>query len=163
MYGRRVMKCHPQIDACGALDELNASLGLARAAAPDAARDRIFSIQKELVHLMGELAVAAEDLERYAKDGYARVTTEMTARLEAQVVELETGHPFFSGWATPGANPRSASLDFARAVCRRAERAVAALQQEGRLHNPEVLIYLNRLSDLLWLLARQAESPGPGA
>lgn len=164
MYGRRVMKCHPRIEACGAVDELNSALGLARATASrDAVRENILSIQKELVNLMGELAVAAEDLERYVKDGYSRVTPEMTSRLENQVFELEAGCEFFSGWAMPGANVHSAALDAARSVCRRAERSVASLLQDGQLRNAEVLIYLNRLSDLLWLLARKAETPSAGA
>lgn len=159
MYGRRVMKCHPRIEACGAVDELNSSLGFARATAGhDADKEYLLSIQKELVNLMGELAVAAEDLERYVKDGYSPVTPEMTFRLETRIFELEAGHNFYSGWAMPGANVHSAALDTARSVCRRAERSVAALQQEGQLRNNEVLVYLNRLSDLLWLLARMAET-----
>ncbi|MGD0614265.1 MAG: cob(I)yrinic acid a,c-diamide adenosyltransferase [Verrucomicrobiota bacterium] len=164
MYGRRVMKCHPQVEACGAVDELNSALGFARATAGSAsARENILAIQKELVNLMGELAVASEDLERYIKDGYSSVTPDMTFRLERQVFELEAGHDFFAGWAMPGANVHSAALDAARSVCRRAERSVAALQQDGQLRNAEVLIYLNRLSDLLWLLARKAETPAAGA
>jgi cob(I)alamin adenosyltransferase len=63
----------------------------------------------------------------------------------------------------PGANVHSAALDAARSVCRRAERSVASLFQDGQLRNAEVLIYLNRLSDLLWLLARKAETPSAGA
>src|SRR5215468_1130974 len=71
MYGRRVMKCHPRVEAYGAVDELSSALGLARAAALDESmRESLLSIQKDLVVVMGELAVAAEDLERYARDRY---------------------------------------------------------------------------------------------
>ena len=106
MYGRRVMKCHPRVEACGAVDELNSTLGLARATAEnDLIRDRLLSIQKELVVVMGELAVAGEDLERYARDGYSLVTPDMTFRLEKQIYDIEAGTVAFKGWATPGATP----------------------------------------------------------
>lgn len=158
MYGHRVAKCHPRIEACGALDELNSALGLARAAArDDFVRDRVLPIQKELVVLMGELGVLTEDLQRYVKDGHSLVTPEMTARLEKWIRELEAGNVLVRDWATPGANLHSAALDLARTVCRRAERRVCALQQEGQLGNAQIIIHLNRLSDLLWLLARRAE------
>jgi cob(I)alamin adenosyltransferase len=161
MYGRRVMKCHPRVEACGAVDELNAALGLARATAEhDFVRRNLSSIQKDLIILMGELAVTAEDLERYVKDGYSLVTPEMTSRLEKQVYEIEAGNNVLQGWATPGASLPCAALDVARTVCRRAERRVGALQQDGQLRNGEALIYLNRLADLLWLLARWVETKG---
>jgi cob(I)alamin adenosyltransferase len=159
MYGRRVMKCHPRIEACGAVDELNAALGLARAGAGDeSVRDQVIAVQKDLVVLMGELAVPTEDLQRYVKDGYSLVTPEMTAWLETEIGAIEAGTTLISGWAAPGANLEAAALDAARTVCRRAERRVCALQQEGELRNGEVIIYLNRLADLLWLMARRAEA-----
>jgi cob(I)alamin adenosyltransferase len=159
MYGRRVMKYHPRVEACGAVDELNSALGLARAAAGhDSLRDPLLFIQKDLVILMGELAVAAEDLQRYARDGHSLVAPEMTVKLEKLIYEIEAGTVSFKGWATPGANRDSAALDLARTVCRRAERCVCRLQETGELQNTEIIIYLNRLSDLLWLLARRAEA-----
>ena len=158
MYNRQVSKCHPRVEAYGSVDELNAALGLARAAAAhDLLRERLPTIQKDLVLLMGELATAVEDLPRYVKDGYSRVTPAMTATLEKWVAELEAANVSFKGWATPGANTGSAALDLARTVCRRAERRACALQDTGQLDNPEIVTYLNRLSDLLWLLARWAE------
>jgi len=107
---------------------------------------------------MGELSVTLEDLPRYAKDGYSIVTPAMTARLDVLVHEIEAQKVSFAGWATPGATKSSAALDLARTVCRRAERRVCAVQEAGELKNPEIAIYLNRLSDLLWLLARWAET-----
>lgn len=159
MYNRRVSKTHARVEAYGAVDELNAALGLARATATeDFVRDNLFLIQKSLVDLMGELSVAPADLPRYAKDGHSRVTPAMTAKLDALVKEIEAGKISFNGWATPGATQSSAALDVARTVCRRAERRVCTLQEAGELKNPEIVIYLNRLSDLLWLFARWVET-----
>jgi cob(I)alamin adenosyltransferase len=159
MYGRRVPKNHPRVEAFGAVDELNAALGMARACATDKyVSDNLFSIQKNLVTLMGELGVMPEDLPRYVKDGFAIVIPEMTAFLERLVVEIEGQKITFKGWATPGATQSSAALDLARTVCRRAERRVSDLNEAGQLKNPEIIIFLNRLGDLLWLLARWEET-----
>ena len=110
---------------------------------------------------MGELATAVDDLPRYAKDGHALVTSAMTARLEGLVGEIEAAKVSPRGWATPGANTVSAALDVARTVCRRAERRACALQDAGQLQNTEIVVYLNRLSDLLWLFARWVEVKRP--
>ena len=158
MYGRRVQKNHPRVEAYGTVDELNAALGLARATAMDdfAARN-LPAIQKDLIVLMGELCVLPEDLPRYVKDGFLLVTPAMTAPLDALVKEIESQNITFKGWATPGASLQSAALDVARTVCRRAERRVCELKEPGTPVNAEIIIYLNRLSDLLWLFARWVE------
>jgi cob(I)alamin adenosyltransferase len=159
MYNRRVSKCNPRVEAYGVVDELNAALGLARATSTaDFLRARLLAIQKQLVDLMGELAVAEEDLPRYAKDGFTLVSPAMTAHLDEMVRELEAQKISFKGWATPGENLNAAALDMARTTCRRAERRVCGLQEAGQLHNGEIVIYLNRLADLLWLMARWAET-----
>ena len=161
MYGRKVSKCHPRVEACGTVDELNAALGIARATAKqESVSDPLVLIQKDLVILMGELAVYSEDRERYVKDGYSLVMPEMVSRLDGFVGEIETSGVSCHGWATPGAGLCSAALDLARTACRRAERRVCALRESGDLQNPEVLVYLNRLADLLWLLARREENRG---
>src|SRR5271167_4113426 len=91
MYGRRVPKNHPRVEACGTLDELNAALGLARASGTaDFLRDNLLWIQKSLVEVMGEVGVLADDLPRYTSQGYVIVTTDMVARLEALVHDLES-------------------------------------------------------------------------
>ncbi|SRR5579862_67462 len=159
LFGRRVRKTHARIEACGAVDELNASLGLARAAVGDPfITAPIFAIQNELVLLMGELALEDADRERYAKS-HPLVGAEMADRLTALIDDLEKNHKLdFKHWATPGANPGSAALDMARTVCRRAERDVIRLADETKTLNPELLRYLNRLSDLCWLQARFLET-----
>ena len=159
MYGRRVPKNHPRVEAYGSVDELNAALGLARATAQhDFVHANLLAIQKDLVILMGELAVANEDLERYVQGGYSLVTPAMTTKLDVLVKEIETQNVSFKGWATPGATHHSAALDVARTVCRHAERRVCDLQAAGDFKNEEIIIFLNRLSDLLWLFARWVET-----
>jgi len=153
MYGRRVPKNDPRIAACGAVDELNAALGLARAELQPPMSDTLLSIQKELVGLMGELATLEEDMPRYVKDSFAVISAEMVARLDSLAKTLEANLPPFKDWVMPGANRSAAALDFARTICRRAEREVCALG----VKNAQNIVYLNRLSDVLWLMARSLE------
>jgi cob(I)alamin adenosyltransferase len=162
MYNRPVSKCHARVEACGAVDELNAAIGLARAVARrSSVRRRLDALQQDLVRLMGELATTVKDLPRYVEEGHSLVSPAMTAALERWIGEIEVSGVARKGWAIPGANMLAAVLDLARTVCRRAERRACALQEAGQLKNPEVVVYLNRLSDLLWLLARRAEARRP--
>lgn len=159
MYNRKVPKTHARVEAYGCVDELNAALGMARALRGQGAEaERLLGVQKQLVTLMGELATASEDRQRYVRDGYPRIAAEQTAVLDDYVRELEAREVTFTGWAMPGGSPGGAALDVARTICRRAERRVCTLQEGNELHNPEIIVYLNRLSDLLWLLAREAEA-----
>lgn len=158
MYGRRVSKCDPRVEAYGEVDELNAALGLARATAQDDwARECLLAIQRDLVLLMGELATHCDDLQRYTAGGHLLVTAGLTAKLDEAVKKLEADLQAFAGWATPGGTLHSAALDLARTVCRRAERRVCRLQDSGAVTNSEMIVFLNRLSDLLWLMARRAD------
>jgi cob(I)alamin adenosyltransferase len=160
MYGRRVPKMHRRVEAYGAVDELNAALGLVRATVMHPlVQEKTHAIQKELVVLMGELAVADEDRERYQKDGFELVDSAMVDRLTAVVEDLEKNHHItYKHWATPGQNLESAALDVARTICRRAERRVVGLADSAEYVNPESIRYLNRLSDVLWLFARYTEN-----
>ena len=160
MYGRRVPKTDPRIAANGAVDELNAALGMVRATVAESfVTDAVLAIQKELVLLMGELAVLPEDRARYAAGGFHFVEKAMVDALTARIDDLEKNHRIsYQGWATPGATPGSATLDVARTVCRRAERHIAALAETISPVNGEILRYLNRLSDLCWLWARWLET-----
>lgn len=159
MYNRRVSKCDPRVCAYGNIDELTSNLGMVRALSTSPwIRENIFSIQKDLIALMGELATKIEDLERYQKDGFSIVTAKHTAKLDALAKEIEARGLKFNGWIIPGNNPTSAALDIARTVCRRAERHVCDLHNDQMLQNAEIIIFLNRLSDVLWLMARWVEA-----
>jgi len=157
MYGRRVGKADPRVEAFGTVDELNAALGLARAhAALPLVREELLAVQTQLVALMGELAVAPEDLARYhATEKYPKLEEGALAHLDAMVTMIEREKIKFEGWATPGASVASAALDVARTVCRRAERRVVEL---SAAENALAIRYLNRLSDVLWLMARYTET-----
>jgi cob(I)alamin adenosyltransferase len=158
LYGQRVRKDHFQIEAVGALDELNAAIGLARSSRP-AGRDvtDLQRIQQELVALMGEIACAETDVGRHAASKLARIDETALAGADAAVATIEARQPKFDGWATPGANAHAAALDLARTAARRAERRLVSLATHGRILRPLLLQYINRVSDLLWLMAREAE------
>src|SRR3954466_7188237 len=159
LYGQRVAKDHPQIEAVGALDELNAALGFAKATRPTGRSAADFErIQQELVALMGEIACAEVNAARYDESKFAKIDEAALARLDAAVAAIEARSPKFDGWATPGANLHAAALDLARTAARRAERRLIALPKEGRSVRPVLVQYLNRLSDLLWLMGREAEA-----
>lgn len=163
MYNRRVPKNHPRVEAYGTVDELTAALGLARATAEhDFVRQHLLAVQQDLIVLMGELCVQPEDLNRYVSDGYLLVTAGMTSKLDAIAAEIEAQKISFKGWALPGGTNNGAALDVARTICRRAERRVCELKFTGEVRNVEIPIYLNRLSDLLWLFARWVETNTPG-
>jgi len=156
MYGRRLPKNNPRSEAYGAVDELTSALGLARASCDDKfVTEQVFAVQKDLINVMGELSTLPEDRQRYAKDGFQIVDAKMVDRIGAVIVDLEKDKSLFpKDWVIPGEDPVSSALDLARTVCRRAERHVAALNDP----NPEILRYLNRLSDFCWILARLTEA-----
>jgi len=158
LYGQRVPKDHPQIEAVGAYDELNVALGAVKPLLADATvRTLVSGLQNNLVALMGEVACAETDAARYAESKFAKISTADVTTLDAAVAALETRGLKFDGWATPGANALGAAFDAARVVARRAERRLCALPAHGRSVRPELRQFTNRLADLLWLLARQAE------
>lgn len=142
--GLRLRKSDPLICALGGLDELNAALGLLRAALaghPDAAL--IETVQRDLLHIGGELAT-----------GRSRLEAAALARLEAEIARRKTGRPPPAGFELPGADERSARAHWARTVCRRAEREfVRAQETHPDRTSALVLAYLNRLSGLLFALA----------
>jgi cob(I)alamin adenosyltransferase len=148
----RVPKTHPRIEAYGDVDELNAHVGAALAAPslPAAFGDWLARIQNDLFDVGADLAVpnTPEAGERL------RVVPEQTRWLEQICDRVNAGLPSLRSFVLPGGTPLAAQLHVCRTVCRRAERRV--LDVEGA--NPEVLRYLNRLSDLLFILARAANA-----
>lgn len=156
MFGRRSPKNSPRLEAYGTVDELNSTLGVARALGLSELAERVVdSVQERLVGLMGELATAEEDLPEYIRRGYPRISAQDVSWLEQEAAGLEAHDELkFRGWARPGkdAPAGAAQLDLARAVCRRAERCAWAPGAESS--NRDLLLFLNRLSDVLWLLAR---------
>ncbi len=161
MFGRRVSKSDQRVVVNGTVDELNSALGLVRAFVEDLhISEPVLAIQKELVILMGEIAVDhPADTERYIEKGFLSVNEAMVDRITALIDELEGKHRIsYRHWATPGATKGSACLDVARAICRRAEREVVVLRESGHPVNPQIIRYLNRVSDLLWLYARWVET-----
>jgi cob(I)alamin adenosyltransferase len=160
LYGQRVPKDHPQIEAVGAFDELNAALGAVKpllAGDADATRELLTAVQKNLVAIMGELACAESDTPRYAPSNFEKLAQADVQRLDEAVAALEARGLKFAGWATPGANARAAALDLARVAARRAERRLTGLPGHGRNVRPVLPQFINRLSDFVWLLAREAE------
>lgn len=160
LYGQRVSKDHPQIEAVGAFDELNVALGAIKPLLDEndrATRELLGAVQQNLVALMGEIACAEADAARYAESKFSKLTEADVARLDAAVTALEARGLKLDGWATPGANARSLAFDTARVATRRAERRLTALPSHGRSVRPVACQFVNRLSDTLWLLAREAE------
>lgn len=159
LHGQRVPKDHPQIEALGALDELNVEVGAACLVLRDrAGRELLRAVQGMLVALMGEVACAQEDAGRHARSRFARLGDGDLRWLDESLAALESKGLKTDGWATPGANPAAVALDRARVAARRAERRLAALPAHGRRLRPLLPMWANRLSDLLWVLARRAES-----
>jgi cob(I)alamin adenosyltransferase len=154
LYGGRIPKDDLVTEAYGTTDEAVAVLGLARSLTEDPA------MQADLLALQRELFVVGADLatnprERKKLDAEISLVTErMVKRLERRIDDLVEERPLPQVFIVPGANPASAAIDVARAVIRRAERDVVALEHAQREVNPEVRRYLNRLSDLLFVLAR---------
>ena len=157
MFNRRVPKDHPRVEAYGTVDELNAALGFARSGAGgEFFHETLIGIQNDLVALMGQLACLPEDAERYVRGGYARLQPDAVDKIDRVIHSFEKERNLtYKGWATPGGTPSGAAFDLARTVCRRAERRIVQLDREdpGSVP-PGIFGYLNRLSDLLYLLAR---------
>jgi cob(I)alamin adenosyltransferase len=156
LYGGRVRKDSWRIELNGAVDEAQAAIGLARAeTVPGSeANDRLTRLARDLYVLMAEVATAPENRSKLMA-GSTLVTGDMVARLESEIDDLLERFDMPSDFIVPGENRAAAALDLARTVTRRAERLAVVEPVEGSL----VLAYLNRLSDLLWAMARWLEGP----
>jgi cob(I)alamin adenosyltransferase len=154
LFGGRVGKNSWRIELNGAVDEAQAAIGLARAeTAPGSeGHDRLTSLARDLYVLMAEVATAPENRHKLTA-GSTLVTAEMVAALEASIDDLLARFDMPSDFTVPGENRVAAALDLARTIVRRAERIAVGEALEGSL----VVPYLNRLSDLLWAMARWQE------
>ncbi len=154
LYGGRVPKDDLVTEAYGTTDEAVAILGLARSLTEDdvMAAD-LLTLQRELFVVGADLATNPKSRGKLSA-GVSLVTDDMVRRLEHRIDDLVSLRPLPDVFIVPGANPASAAIDVARSTIRRAERAVVALEHAQREVNPDVRRYLNRLSDLLFVLAR---------
>lgn len=151
--GERVSKADLRVEAYGTIDELGAQMGFARSICDDAEINELTkSIQRELFLVAG--SVANPKFEEAPKP---YVEAEMIERLTAEVNRIEKIEGILSDWSLPGEVASAAAFDLARTICRRAERCVVRLQENGEALDAQVITYLNRLSDLLWLLGRLLE------
>ncbi len=152
--GTRVLKSDLRVEAYGTIDELVAQMGFARAICEEQeVRDVIKAVQKELFLVSSVIATAPD-----AKRTPPVVTVEMIDALTAHVDRIEQMDGVIGDWSLPGEHAAAAALDVARTICRRGERCLVRLMEsDDRAQLQSVVAYLNRLSDLLWLLERQME------
>ena len=156
--GARVSKADPRVAAYGDVDELNAWLGFARSSLPESAADlrsMLEQIQRDLFAVGARLADPAQKIaERVTK---AAVGPDDIARLERWIDDLEAALPPLRHFILAGGSPAGAALHVGRTTCRRAERGmVGLLAADGAAFERELLVYMNRLSDLLFVMARSA-------
>ena len=152
--GIRVSKADLRVEAYGTIDELISALGFARAISKnEAIADITKAIQRELFQVGSAIATPAE-----SSKPQPRIADEMVTRLTDEVHRIEATEGLLTDWSLPGADVVSAAYDVARTICRRAERQAVRLMDEGVALQPNVLRYLNRLSDLLWLFGRLIET-----
>jgi cob(I)alamin adenosyltransferase len=154
--GTRVSKDHPRVVAYGSVDELNAVLGLLMASAPGE-RDVLRAIQNDLFDVGADLCWPATADEQAGQR--LRVQESQVSRLEQTIDRVNADLASLESFVLPGGTPAAAWCHLARTVCRRAERDVVTLA-DGESINPQVIVYLNRLSDLLFVLARAYNNRG---
>lgn len=150
--GIRVRKDDIRVEACGALDEVSSFLGMAKSSAKNKKTRLIAdSVQKELVVLCSEIAATRAFYKKLKKS----IGKNSVCVIEKKIRGLEESYPVkIKSFCLPGQNMVSASLDIARAITRRAERRCVTMAEKKMLNNRNIIVYLNRLSDLLYLLAR---------
>ena len=161
LYGGRVSKDDVRVQACGACDEAVSALGLARSLCEDdEVKDAIATVQHDLFKVGAELATDVNS-RHLLEEHFVPVTPDMIDQLEARIDDLQARTELPRAFIVPGASPGSSALDLARAFVRRTERLVVGLERSGILGNPEVLRYLNRLADYLFMLGRYEDRALP--
>ena len=155
--GQRVPKYDPRPETYGVLDEASSALGVARATTNNQKiKDIILSVQKDLLIMGAELSSVPEDIQKLTR----RIGEGDIKRLEEIIDELQKNITLKNEFIYPGETPVSAQIDMGRTIIRRAERKAAGLKNEGLLRNAEINRYLNRLADMLFVLARYEEQKG---
>jgi cob(I)alamin adenosyltransferase len=158
LYGGRVAKDDLHTEAYGALDEAISAMGLARSMCRhQGVAATLLGLERECFTVGAELATAGSDRAKLEKH-FPVLEAQAVDRLEDEVHRLEELIGLPSGFVLPGGTPAAAAIDLARTMVRRAERRTVALARQDGSINPEVLRYLNRLSDLLFMLAREEEA-----
>ncbi len=153
LYGGRISKADPTVEACGSVDEAVAALGMARALSEKGGA-LILRLQRDLFVVGADLATNPKERDKL-KPGVSLVTAKMVEEIERLIDMSVKEHPLPQEFVVPGATVPSAALDLARSLVRRAERRTVEMHDGGSLVNPDALHYLNRLSDLLFVLARR--------
>lgn len=158
LYGGRIDKDDLRTEVYGTLDETVSALGLARAGGlSDRGNEIVRRIQREMF-LVGAQLATSSDNQGKLQEGISKVSPDMTEQAEADIDALLERHPLPQEFVLPGALASSAGLDLARSTVRRAERQAVALNRQGLVPDAEILRYLNRVSDLLFALARYEEA-----
>jgi cob(I)alamin adenosyltransferase len=158
LYGGRVSKDDVRAEVYGTLDETVSALGVARAGGlVPRVEEIVVRIQREMF-LVGAQLATSEDNQGKLQEGVSKVSPSMTAQAESEIDALLEDHPLPQEFILPGATQGSAGLDLARSTIRRAERHAVAMDRAGMVTDPEILRYLNRVSDLLFALARYEEA-----
>jgi cob(I)alamin adenosyltransferase len=158
LYGGRVPKDDIRTDVYGTIDETVSALGIARAGGlVERVEAIVVRLQREMFVCGAHLATAEANQSKL-QPGVSRVMPEMTAQVEHEIDELTTEYPLPQEFILPGATSGSAGLDLARSTIRRAERRTVTMESQGLLPDPEILRWLNRVSDLLFVLARYQEA-----
>jgi cob(I)alamin adenosyltransferase len=161
LYGGRVSKNNPHTEAYGITDEAVSAMGLARAfTSDDRVQDTLRELQRDLFMIAAELATDPDKYELF-QEHFAPVTEEMVENLETTIDSLEETFQMPNVFILPGGSPASAGIDMARCIIRTAERRVVALKEDGLLTNDLIINYLNRLGDLLFVLARYEDREIP--
>jgi cob(I)alamin adenosyltransferase len=151
--GIRVSKADVRVEAYGAIDELNASMGFARSICQDGSiAEFAATVQRELFKVGSALATPPASPKPQVPIG-----DDMVARLTAEVHRIEAIDGVLSDWSVSGEHTPAAAFDVSRTICRRAERAIVRLAESGEAVQPGIIAYVNRLSDVLWLFARKLE------
>jgi cob(I)alamin adenosyltransferase len=151
--GVRVSKADRRVECYGTIDELISQIGFARSICADAeVAAALKAIQRELFKVGSAIGTVPE-----SRKPAPEITAAMIGALDDHVARIESVEGILGDWSLPGELPSASAIDVARTVCRRAERLAVGLSEAGAISNPQILVYLNRLSDVLWLFGRLLE------